>query len=225
MHQSRSPGDLPTIAILGGTGALGSGLAKQWARRGYPIVVGSRTHEKAVKAAAPLREALPNARIGAEELAPAARQAQIVALTVPYEAHRATLEAIRGELDGKILIDTTVPLRPPKVGTVQLPAAGCAAVEAQQIVGPGVKVVSAFQNVAAGKLAADEIPECDILVCGDDPAARDTVIGLIEAIGLRAWPAGPLANSAASEALTSVLININRKFGVKGAGLRIVLGS
>lgn len=217
-------GAKPSIAILGGTGALGSGLAKQWARRGYPIIIASRSRDKAVKAAEPLRVQLPAAHIEADELAPAAQRAQIVALTVPYEAHHGTLMAVRGALDGKILIDATVPLKPPKVGTVQLPAAGCAAVEAQQLLGPQVKVVSAFQNIAAEKLAADELPECDVLVCGDDVAARDTVIGLIEAIGLKGWPAGPLANSAASEALTSVLIQINRKFGVKGAGLRIVLG-
>lgn len=218
-------GARPCIAVLGGTGALGSGLAKQWARRGYPIIIGSRSREKALKAAEPLRAQLPGAHIEADELGPAAQRADIVALTVPYEAHHDTLQAIRGVLDGKILIDATVPLRPPKVGTVQLPAAGSAAVEAQQLLGPQVKVVSAFQNVAAAKLAADEIPQCDILVCGDDAAARDTVIGLVEVIGLKGWPAGPLANSAASEALTSVLIQINRKFGVKGAGLRIVLGS
>jgi len=212
-------GAKPSIAILGGTGALGSGLAKQWARRGYPIIIASRSRDKAVKAAEPLRVQLPAAHIEADELAPAAQRAQIVALTVPYEAHHGTLMAVRGALDGKILIDATVPLKPPEVGTVQLPAAGCAAVEAQQLRGPQVKVVAAFQNIAA-----DELPECDVLVCGDDVAARDTVIGLIEAIGLKGWPAGPLANSAASEALTSVLIQINRKFGVKGAGLRIVLG-
>jgi 8-hydroxy-5-deazaflavin:NADPH oxidoreductase len=215
----------PVIAVLGGTGALGSGLARQWARHGYSVIIASRTPEKAVAAAAELRASLPTATVTGDGLAAAASRADIAVLAVPYAAHRETLEAVRDALGGKILIDTTVPLRPPKVGTVQLPAAGCAAVEAQQLLGNGVKVVSAFQNVAAAKLAADAAIECDVLVSGDDVAARDTVIALVEAIGVKAWPAGPLANSAAAEALTSVLIQINRKFGVKGAGLRIHLGA
>ncbi|MGB8328193.1 MAG: hypothetical protein WCE48_11515, partial [Steroidobacteraceae bacterium] len=145
--------------------------------------------------------------------------------TVPYAAQRATLEAVKPALRGKILVDATVPLRPPKVGTVQLPAAGCAAVEAQALLGPEVRVVSAFQNIAAQKLFDDRAGESDVLVTGDDVAARDAVIGLVEAIGLKGWHAGPLANSAAAEALTSVLIQINRRYGAKGAGIRIVLGS
>lgn len=214
----------PTIAVLGGTGDLGSALAKQWAQRGYPVIVGSRSRERARATAEELLARSPGAHIEADELAPAAARAQIVVLAVPYEAHRATLEAVRGQVAGKIVIDTTVPLRPPKVGTVQLPPAGSAAVEAQQFLGSEVRVVSAFQNVAAAKLAADRATDCDILVSGDDPAARETVLALVTAIGLKGWHAGPLANSAAAEALTSVLIQINRKFGVKGAGIRIVLG-
>lgn len=222
----------PRIAILGGTGALGSALARRWARAGFPVIVASRSKDKALESAAALQSALANtsatsnavARIEADALAEAAARAAIAVLAVPYSAHRATLESVRDALAGKVLVDTTVPLRPPKVGTVQLPPAGCAAVEAQQLLGPGVRVVSAFQNVAAAKLATDAPLECDVLVSGDDVAARDTVIGLVEAIGVKAWPAGPLANSAAAEALTSVIIQINRKFGVKGAGIRIVLG-
>lgn len=214
----------PTIAVLGGTGALGSALAKRWAKVEYRVIIASRTRDRALTAAAALKAELPNAKIEGDALAPAAAQADIVVLAVPYAAHRETLEAVRSVLAGKLLVDTTVPLRPPKVGTVQLPPAGGAAVEAQQIVGSGVRVVSAFHNVAAAKLAAGGAVGCDVLVSGDDPAARDEVIDLVAAIGIKGWHAGPLANSAAAEALTSVLIQINRKYGVKGAGLRIVLG-
>ena len=110
---------------------------------------------------------------------------------------------------------------PPKVGTVQLPEGGCAAVNAQKMLGDGVQVVSAFQNVAADKLKSDEDLDCDILVTGDKLAARETVIGLVEDAGLRGWHAGPLANSAAAEALTSVIIQINRRYKIAGAGIRI----
>jgi NADPH-dependent F420 reductase len=218
------PPPLPALAVLGGTGALGGALARAWARRGYAVTIASRSAERAVAAAAELRALEPGAQLDGADLSTAAARAAIVVLAVPYAAHRETLEAVRGALAGKILIDTTVPLRPPKVGTVQLPAAGCAAVEAQQLLGPEVRVVSAFQNIAARKLLEDQAADCDVLVAGDDPAAREAVIALIEALGLKAWHAGPLANSAAAEALTSVLIHINRRYGVKGAGLRIVLG-
>jgi NADPH-dependent F420 reductase len=215
---------LPQLAILGGTGALGGALARAFALRGYAVTVASRDPAKAAAAAAALAQRVPGAALDGDGLANAAARAQIAILAVPYAAHRETLETVRAELAGKILIDATVPLRPPKVGTVQLPALGCAALEAQEVLGPAVRVVSAFQNIAAHKLLDDLASDCDVLVAGDDPAAREVVIALIEAIGLKGWHAGPLANSAAAEALTSVLIQINRRYGVKGSGLRIVLG-
>lgn len=218
------PAALPHLAVLGGTGALGGALARAWARRGYRVTVASRNPEKARAAATDLLKLWPEALLDGDSLAGAAERADVMVLAVPYAAQRETLAAVRAQLAGKLLIDATVPLRPPKVGTVQLPAAGSAAVEAQEFLGPEVRVVSAFQNIAAHKLLEDGASESDVLVAGDDPAARDTVIALIEAIGLKGWHAGPLANSAAAEALTSVLIHINRKYKVRGAGLRIVLG-
>ena len=139
---------------------------------------------------------------------------------MPYAHHRSTLEGVKPALDGKILIDVTVPLRPPKVGTVQLPEAGSAAQEAQNFLGEAVKVVSAFQNVAAHHLQEGHGIDCDVLVAGDDKDARDQVIKLVEAAGMRGFSAGPVANSAAAEALTSVLIQINRQFKCH-AGIRI----
>ena len=206
-----------TIAILGGTGDLGTGLARRWAKAGHKVVIGSRTAEKAEIAAADLSS------FGVEGLenTAAAAKADIVAITVPYSNQLATLETVKSQLSGKILIDATVPLMPPKVGTVQLPEGGSAAVNAQKALGEDVTVVSAFQNVAAEKLKSDIDLECDVLVAGDKVAARQTVIDLVEDAGMRGWHAGPLANSAAADALTSLIIQINRRYGIAGAGIRI----
>jgi 8-hydroxy-5-deazaflavin:NADPH oxidoreductase len=210
------------IAILGGTGALGTGLAQRWAAAGYPLIIGSRDPNKAVEAVAALHSMLAGgaAAVQAMSNGDAAAAAELVVLTVPYAHQRATLESVRSQLDGKILVAVTVPLMPPKVGTVQLPAAGSAAVEAQQQLGDGVRVVSALQNVAAAHLQSGHAVDCDVLVCANSKEARQQVIDLIAAAGMRAFHAGPLANSAAAEALTSVLININRAFACH-AGIRI----
>jgi NADPH-dependent F420 reductase len=206
-----------TIAILGGTGDLGTGLARRWAKAGHKVIIGSRTTEKAEAAAADLKDF---GVTGLENLA-AAAAADIVAITVPYANQLGTLEASRAGLEGKILIDATVPLMPPKVGTVQLPEGGSAAVNAQKALGEGVTVVSAFQNVAADKLKSSADLECDVLVAGDKVAARQTVIDLVEDAGMRGWHVGPLANSAAAEAMTSLIIQVNRRYGIDGAGIRI----
>jgi NADPH-dependent F420 reductase len=152
----------------------------------------------------------------------AAQAGDIVILAVPYAAQRATIEEIRDALPGKILVDATAPLVPPRVSRVQLPDGGSAVAAIQVLLGTSVRVVSAFQNVSAPKLASAERIDCDVLVCADDRAARDRVIALAGAIGLRGIDAGPIANSAAAEALTSVLIAINRRYKVPGSGIRIV---
>mgnify|MGYP006272261401 CR=1 FL=1 len=140
---------------------------------------------------------------------------------MPFGSQEATLKDIAAGLTGKILVDTTVPLVPPKVMRVQLPPEGSAAVRAQKILGEGVRVVSAFHNVAAHKLATDVVVDCDVLVFGDDKAAREAVIRLVSACGLRGLHAGALVNSAAAEALTSILIFLNKQYAVDGAGVRI----
>ena len=213
---------LSTIAIIGGTGAEGSGLAVRFAHAGHPVVLGSRDRDKAAAVAAELNAAIRKPLVTGEEISVAAAAADIVVLTVPYTAQLQTLEAVRTQLSGKILIDATVPLMPPKVSVVQLPEGKSAVATAQSLLGPEVRVVSAFQNVAAHKLQdLDADVDCDVLVCADDVQARATVIALVERIGLRAIDAGPLANSVVAEALTSVLININRKYKVPGSGIRI----
>lgn len=212
---------IESIAILGGTGDLGGGLARQWSRAGYKILIGSRTLEKGKAAARTLLDEFPDLNVTGHENLDAATNADIVVLTVPFEHQLSTLESVKPGLTGKILIDVTVPLVPPKVGTVQLPAAGSAGVQAQEFLGDDVQVVSAFQNVGAMHLREDHPIACDVLVTGNKRDARQIVIELVEAVGLKGWHAGPLANAAAAEALTSVLITINRHHGIEGSGIVI----
>ena len=208
----------PTIAIVGGTGALGSGLARRWAAAGYEIVIGSRTADKA-KAAAP-RIASGAAVCGANNAA-AAQAGDVVLLAVPWASHAEILDEIKPHVAGKIVIDATVPLVPPKVARVQVPVETSAALAAQKRLGETARVVAAFHNVAASKLQTGEEIDCDVLVFGDAPDDRAAVIALVEAAGLRGIHAGPLANAVVAEALTSVLIGINRHYKVPGAGIRI----
>lgn len=216
-----TPPAIRTIAVIGGTGSLGGGLARRWARAGYEIFIGSRDPAKAQAAGAQLAAALSHARVRGATNREAAAAADLVVLAVPF-AHQAPILAdIRAALKGKILVDTTVPLMPPKVTRVNLPPEGCAALIAQRIVGPETIVVSAFQNVAADVLASDATPDCDVLVAGDKADARETVVRLARQAGFRAWHAGPLANAAAMEALTSVLIFINKHHKADHAGIRL----
>lgn len=211
-----------TIAVLGGTGKEGKGLAYRWARAGYKVLIGSRAEEKAVAAAKDIQGMLGDETsvVGLEN-PKAAKEAHIVVLTVPYSAHKDTLEAVKEELKGKILVDVTVPLVPPKVATVQMPAAGSAAQEAKQIVGEGVEVCAAFQNISHEHLLDDADVECDVLVTGTSKDARAETVKLVEAAGLKGWDAGPIENSVVVEGLTSVLIGINKKYGSTHAGIKI----
>lgn len=212
------------VAILGGTGKEGTGLALRWARAGYTITIGSRRREKATKIAAQLNEKLGADLIAGTGNAEAATKADIVVLTVPYSAHQATLLELRKELQGKLLIDVTVPLQPPHVTRVHLPKGGSAAMEAQKLLGSEVDVVAAFQNVGEHYLRDPERPiDCDVLVCGDDPTAKAQVIELAQALdkSLRAFDAGPLVNAVAVESLTPILINISKGFRRLRVGLRI----
>lgn len=183
--------------------------------------IGSRDPAKGRAFAARLTQDDPGARVSGSGMAEAAAGSELCVLAVPYSAHAETLNQIRDGVQGKIVIDATVPLRPPKVGTVQLPPAGSAAQEAQQALGPAARVVSALQNIGAEKLASHTAVDADVLVASNDAEAAAEVCTLLERIGLRAWHVGPLANSAAAEALTSVLIQINRRYNRVQAGVRI----
>lgn len=211
-----------SVAILGGSGAEGGGLALRFAAAGYKVIIGSRDAAKAQDAATRIVERVPNASVHGADNQSAASAADIVVLTVPFAAQRATLESVKPQLQGKILVDVTVPLVPPKVSQVQLPPEHSAALGAQEILGGGVKVVSAFQNVSAHQLEHLGAPvDCDVLVCGDDKDAREAVVRLARESGMVAWHGGALANSVAAEALTSVLIFMNRRYKVPGTGIRI----
>ena len=213
---------LLSIAVLGGTGKEGKGLAYRWAGAGYHVYIGSRDEEKAVNAANEVREMLGDGvSIHGLGNLQAAKEANIVVLSVPYSVHRSTLEAVRDELKGKILVDVTVPLVPPKVSTVQMPAAGSAAQEAREVVGEGVEVCAAFQNISHEHLLGGDHVECDVLVTGTSKDARAEVIKLVEAAGLKGWDAGPIENSVVIEGMTSVLIGINKKYGSTHAGIKI----
>lgn len=211
-----------TIAVLGGTGKEGKGLAFRWAKAGYRVLIGSRTPEKAVKAASEIMELLEGSSSVVGMANPeAAEQANIVVLTVPYAAHRSTLESVKDALKGKLLVDVTAPLVPPKVSKVQMPPAGSAAQEAREIVGESVEVVAAFQNVSYKHLLGEEDVACDVLVTGTSKTARGEVLKLVEATGLTGWDAGPIENSVVAEGLTSVLIYINKQYGSTHAGIKI----
>jgi len=209
------------ISVIGGSGELGGGLALRWARSGRQVIIGSRDADRAAETAARLNSAVGNELVRGMTNVDAAKAGDIIVLTVKFSHQAATLAELRDAVQGKIVVDTTVPLVPPKVARVQLPAEGSAAVISQQLLGPDVRVVSAFQNVAAASLVSNSPPECDVLVTGNDPQARETVIGLAAAAGFKGWHAGSLENSAAAEALTSLLIFMNKKYASDHIGIRI----
>jgi 8-hydroxy-5-deazaflavin:NADPH oxidoreductase len=212
-----------TIAILGGTGNQGPGLALRWARSDdYQVIIGSRQAEKGERVADELNEKLGQDLIRGATNEAAAQAADLCVLTVPYSAHEATLSGLRELLQGKIVIDVTVPLKRPKVSHVNVPPGGSACQEAQAILGEGVRVVAAFQNISAIHLAEDDSHvDCDVLVCGDDKEAKLEAIGLAEAAGLRGIDAGPLKNAVVVEGLTSVLIGINLRNKILSSGIKI----
>jgi hypothetical protein len=211
-----------TIAVLGGTGKEGSGLAIRWAMQGYTVLIGSREGEKAAAKAAEMNTALGITSVQGMANPEAAHLAEIVVLSVPYTAHQATLESVKEAVQSKVLVDLTVPLQPPKVRTVHIPEGKAASLEAQALLGEGVRVVCAFQNVSAEHLVdPHHVVDCDVLVCGNDAEAKKQVIELVEATGMRGIDAGPLANAVAVESLTPVLLYINKAYGLKSSGLRI----
>jgi NADPH-dependent F420 reductase len=213
--------DKKIVAVLGGTGAEGSGLAFRWAHSGYDVIIGSRTPDKAERVAGELNAALGRDLIRGMGNVEAARHAEIVVLTVPYSAHGPTLDSVKEAVPGKVFVDVTVPIAPP-VTTVTLPTGRTAAEEAQAALGEGVQVVSAFQNVSATHLKdLDYRADCDVLVAGDDADAKAVAMELVEAAGMKGIDAGPLANAIVAESLTPLLIHINKTYKVKASGIQI----
>jgi 8-hydroxy-5-deazaflavin:NADPH oxidoreductase len=210
------------LGILGGTGPLGSGLALRWARAGHQVSLGSRDEAKSRQVAQDLNARLVAPAVASTSNEAAARECEVAVLTVPYAAQLATALSVCTHLKGKVLVDVTVPLVPPKVSVVQLPPEGSCVLALQRQLGADVRVVSAFQNISAQHLHdLDHDIDCDVLVCGDDSEACETVVALAGDLGTRGWRAGTLANSVVAEALTSVLISINRRYKIAGSGLRI----
>ena len=210
------------IAILGGTGEQGPGLALRWAMAGEEVIIGSRSRERAEKVAAELNAELGNALIRGLENPQAAQAAEVVVMTVPYTAHLSTLETVKSEVQGKIFVDVSVPLDPENPRRMKMPPAGSATEEAQAFLGPETKVVAAFQNVSAHLLRDLQHPiDCDVLVCGNDAEAKRTVSGLVAKMGLHAYDVGPAESARVVEGITSLLIRLNIRYKTKSSGIRI----
>ena len=210
------------IAILGGTGEQGPGLALRWAMAGEEVIIGSRRQERAEKVAAELNAALGKPLIRGLENPQAAAAAEIVVLTVPYTAHLSTLESVKAQVQGKIFIDVSVPLDPDNPRRMKMPPAGSATEEAQAILGSETKVVAAFQNVSSHLLGdPHHAIACDVLVCGNDAEAKKTVMGLVAKMGLQAYDVGPAESARVVEGLTSLLIRLNIRYKSTSAGIHI----
>ena len=220
MNEEFNSKSLPTVAILGGTGKEGPGLAMRWASAGYPIIIGSRQREKAQRVAGELNTKLGIDRIQGMENGAAARKADLCVLTVVQSAHQAAIESLAGDLKGKILVDTTarVDFRDPRP-----PSPPSAAQVAQQKLGEEIRVVAAFQNVPSGVLKKNlgESLDVDVLVCSDDVEAAQVVIQLARGAGMQAYYAGGLENAVVVEGLTSILISLNQYYGSHSAAIRV----
>lgn len=218
-HKSDSD-PLPTIAILGGTGKEGSGLALRWAGAGFQVIIGSRQEDKARATAAEINLELGNGQVLGMENGAAARQADICVLTVVQSAHQAALESLKKDLQGKILVDATARV---DFRDARPPQAPSAARLAQQIVGDGVRVVAALQNVPSHALRRNLGGQLntDVLVCADDVQAAIKLISLIESIGMRGFYAGGLDNAVVVEGITALLISINKYYRTKTASIGV----
>jgi NADPH-dependent F420 reductase len=207
------------LGIVGGTGKLGSGLAVRWGRAGHAIAIGSRDPARARAHATELAKRGHGEFQGGDN-AWAAGYGEVVVLTVPYHSHEETLRAIQSEVVGKVLIDVTVPLKPPKVSQVHLPPGRAAALEAQNLLGEATPVAAALHHVSAAHLEdPSKRIDCDVLVVSDHSHAKETTLALVSDLGVRGLDGGPLVNAIALESLTPVLIHLNRTYQSPGAGI------
>ncbi|MEE2745664.1 MAG: NADPH-dependent F420 reductase [Pseudomonadota bacterium] len=211
----------PIISVVGGTGDLGSALVHRINGAGYQVIIGSRSAKRARAFAKSLTTDKQENFVSGEKNCDAVSKGSVIFLCVPYDQQLQILKEISSELTGKLLIDTTVPLVPPRVARVQLPPEHSAAIRSQEFLGDKVEVVSALHNLAADHLAGNSDIDCDVLVFGNKRESRSTVIKIMDSIGIVGLHAGPLANSVAAEALTSVLIFMNRYYNSPGTGIRI----
>ncbi len=210
------------IAILGGTGEQGPGLALRWALAGEKVIIGSRKKEKGERVAAELNQELGQPLLVGTDNPSAAAAADIVVLTVPYSAHVPTLESVKDQLQGKVFVDVSVPLDPDNARRVIMPPAGSASQEAQDILGEQVSVVCALQNISAHLLRdVNAEIDCDVLVCGSPKEARLRVIELIAKLNINTVDVGPLEAASLIEPITALLIRLNIRNKVHSAGIRI----
>jgi NADPH-dependent F420 reductase len=209
------------IGIVGGTGREGRGLAVRWAKAGHEVFIGSRQAERGEAKAKEFSDEFGVSIRGSDNVA-ACNHGEIVIVTVPYAAHRATFESISGTVGEKIIVDITVPLQPPKVRSVNLPEGNAAALEARSYLPDGTRLVAALHHISSEHLSDPEHEfDCDVLVCGDDKEARAAVIAVVADLGLRGVDAGVLKNAVALESMTPVLLHINRRYKSVGSGIRI----
>jgi NADPH-dependent F420 reductase len=208
-----------SVAIVGGTGNLGGALALRLGAPGVRIIIGSRDAEKAKKAVETLKPTLRAGEMVGMTNQDSIRGADYVVIAVPYEGHTQMVQDIKGQVAGKTIIDTVVPLNK---GKPFVPAAGSALQEAQQILGDEAPVVGALHNISAVDLADVDSPLGDVLVCGDKADAKEKVMEIIRRIGARAFDGGPASNAYVIEGLTGVIISLNRKYKSKHGSIRIV---
>lgn len=210
--------DQLSVAIVGGTGNLGSALALRLGAPGVKIIIGSRDAEKAKNAVATLKPKLRAGEIAGTTNKDAVKEANFVVIAVPYEGHAQMVSDLKGQLAGKIVIDTVVPLK--KI-TPFVPSAGSALQEAQQILGDEAPVIGALHNISAVDLGDVDSPLGDVLVCGDNADAKQKVMEIIERIGATAYDGGPSAHAYVIEGLTGVIIHLNRKYKSKHGSVKI----
>jgi 8-hydroxy-5-deazaflavin:NADPH oxidoreductase len=210
------------IAILGGTGKEGAGLVQRWAQVGHEIIIGSRDAQRARGKAAELAAEVPGARVEGMSNRAAAEAGQIVVLALPAVGLDATLPEVREACRGKIVVSTVVPLSFGGGRLFTPPPPGSAAEQAQELLGPEARVVAAFHHIAAHELSSTEHGiDCDLLLCGADPDARNAVAQLGVSMGLRVIDVGALTNAGPLEGITAVLATINRRYKLKNSGIKI----
>ena len=216
--------NIEKIGIIGGSGSLGFALSNRLIKESFKVMIGSRSPEKVISKIGEIDKDLDVQNIKVQGIGQTARESELIFLTVPFSAHHKTVLEIKPFVQGKIVVDTTVPLVPPKVARVQLPESGCVARMTQEILGNDVHVVSALHNVAATELAKSQTTDVEVMVFGNNKEARETVIQLISKISLKGWHCGSIDNAVVGESLTPVLIFMNKFYNFNGSGIKIVDG-
>ena len=216
--------NIEKIGIIGGSGSLGFALSNRLIKESFKVMIGSRSPEKVISKIGEIDKDLDVQNLKVQGIGQTARESELIFLTVPFSAHHKTVLEIKPFVQGKIVVDTTVPLVPPKVARVQLPDSGCVARMTQEILGNDVHVVSALHNVAATELAKSQTTDVEVMVFGNNKEARETVIQLISKISLKGWHCGSIDNAVVAESLTPVLIFMNKFYNFNGSGIKIVDG-